>query len=76
MVFIIFIRIMTSTVGKPCNKLPFKLFCRVCEDICNAKTEKKVIILEKFINKCRGSIEKYENINIVSRRFYKNVLYH
>lgn len=76
MVFIIIIRVMASTVGKPCNKLPFKLFCRVCEDISNAKSEKKVIILEKFISKCRGSIENYENINIVSHQFYKNILCH
>lgn len=62
----IFIRIMATTIGKPCNKLPFKLFCRVCEDISNAKNDKKVIILEKFINKCRGSIDKSENLNIVS----------
>jgi len=57
---------MTTTIGKSCNKIPFQLFCRVCEDICNAKNEKKVLILEKFIGKCRGSVEKGDNLNIVS----------
>lgn len=63
---IIFIRIMATTMGKPCNKIPFKLFCRVCDDIYNAKSEHKIIILEKFINKCRGSIENNDNLDIVS----------
>lgn len=63
----IFIRIMATTIGKLSNKVPFKLFCRVCEDICNAKTEHKITILEKFISKCRGSIENSENLDIVSR---------
>lgn len=57
---------MTTTIGKLCNKVPFELFCRVCEDISNAKNEKKFLILEKFISKCRGSIEKSDKINIVS----------
>lgn len=63
---LIFIRVMTTTIGKSCNKISFQLFCRVCEDICNAKNEKKVLILEKFIGKCRGSVEKGDNLNIVS----------
>lgn len=57
---------MATKIGKPCNKVPFKLFCCVCEDIYNAKSDKKVLILEKFISKCRGSIEKSDNLNIVS----------
>lgn len=58
---------MATTVGKhyTCNTIPFKLFCRVCEDIRNTKYEKKVLILEKFIRKYRGQIEKSDNINIV-----------
>ncbi|XP_060868826.1 DNA ligase 4 isoform X1 [Metopolophium dirhodum] len=64
LILIIFVRIMASTISKPCNKIPFELFCRVCEDIYNAKNEKKVLILEKFISKCRGSIEKSDNLNI------------
>jgi len=67
LILIIFVRIMATTIGKPCNKIPFKLFCRVCEDIYNAKNEKKVLILEKFIGKCRGSIERGDNLNIVSQ---------
>lgn len=63
---------MATTIGKPCNKIPFKLFCCVCEDISNAKNEKKVAILEKFIGKCRGTIEKSENINIVSQLVQNN----
>jgi len=59
---------MATYIGKPCNKIPFKLFCCVCEDISNAKNENKVIILEKFINKCRGSTEK--NKSIVSDLIY------
>ncbi|XP_022180301.1 DNA ligase 4 isoform X4 [Myzus persicae] len=55
---------MASTISKPCNKIPFELFCRVCDDIYNAKNEKKVLILEKFISKCRGSIGKSDNLNI------------
>lgn len=62
----IFIRIMTTTIGKLCNKVPFELFCRVCEDISNANNEKKFLLLEKFIGKCRGSVEKSDEINIVS----------
>lgn len=58
---------MATMIGKLCNKIPFKLFCCVCDDISNARNEKKVAILEKFIGKCRGSIEKSENINIVSQ---------
>lgn len=57
---------MATVIGKPCNKVPFKLFCHVCEDIFNAKTEHKVTILEKFISKCRGSIENNDNLDIVS----------
>lgn len=57
---------MATTIGKSCNTVPFKLFCRVCEDICNAKNDKKVLIVEKFIGKCRGSIEKSNNLNVVS----------
>lgn len=64
---LIFVRIMATTIGKPCNKTSFKLFCRVCDDIFNAKNEKKVLILEKFIGKCRGSVEKGDNLNIVSQ---------
>lgn len=66
LILIIFVRIMASTISKPCNKIPFELFCRVCDDIYNAKNEKKVLILEKFISKCRGSIGKSDNLNIVS----------
>ncbi|KAL5243761.1 hypothetical protein ACI65C_011171 [Semiaphis heraclei] len=55
---------MASTISKACNKIPFELFCRVCEDIYNAKNENKVLILKKFISKCRGSIEKSDNLNI------------
>jgi len=72
LILIIFVRVMASTIGKPCNKIPFELFCRVCEDICNAKNDKKILILEKFISKCRGSIEKSENLNIVSRLLVLN----
>lgn len=54
-------------IGKPCNKIPFELFCRVCEDIYNAKNDKKVLILEKFINKCRGSTEENDKIKSVSQ---------
>lgn len=49
---------MTTIMDQSCNKITFKLFCRVCEDICNAKSENKILILEKFIGKCRESIEK------------------
>lgn len=45
-------------MDKSCNKIQFKIFCRVCDDICNAKNDKKILILEKFFGKCRGSIEK------------------
>ncbi|XP_025209212.1 DNA ligase 4 isoform X1 [Melanaphis sacchari] len=55
---------MASAISKSCNKIPFELFCCVCEDIYNAKNENKILILEKFINKCRGSVEKSENLNI------------
>lgn len=57
---------MATSIGKPCNNIPFELFCRVCEDIYNAKNEKKILLLEKFISKCRGSIEKSDKIKIVS----------
>lgn len=75
LILIIFVRIMASTISKPCNKIPFELFCRVCEDIYNAKNEKKVLILEKFISKCRGSIEKSDNLNIVSYLILDKISY-
>lgn len=65
---------MATKIGKPCNTVPFKLFCRVCEDICNAKNEKKILILEKFISKCRGLTEKSDNINIVSQLVLDKIL--
>ncbi|VVC30005.1 Hypothetical protein CINCED_3A019636 [Cinara cedri] len=55
---------MATSIGKLSKKVPFKLFCHVCEDICNAKTERKITILEKFISKCRGSIENSDNLDI------------
>lgn len=66
---------MDTTIDKSCNKIPFKLFCRVCEDICDAKSDKKILILEKFIGKCRESIEKSENINIVSHLKLDKIFY-
>lgn len=63
-----------------CNKIPFKIFCRVCEDISNAKTEKKILVLEKFFGKCRESIKKSNHyvcqlilIKIVLYTLYNNI---
>jgi ribosomal protein S18 len=58
---------MATTIGKQytCNTISFKLFCRFCEDICNAKYEKKISMLKKFIEKYRGKIEESDDINIV-----------
>lgn len=66
---------MATSIGKPCNHIPFELFCRVCEDICNAKNEKKILLLEKFISKCRGSTEKSDIIKSVSHLVLNKLFY-
>lgn len=58
---------MDITIDKSCNNVPFKLFCRYCEEIFNAKNDRKIPILEKFISKYRGSVERNDNLKIVSR---------
>lgn len=66
---------MATSIGKPCNNIPFELFCRVCEDIYNAKNDKKILMLEKFISKCRGSTEKSDKIKIVSQTILYKLFY-
>lgn len=66
---------MDTTSDKSCNKMPFKLFCRVCEDIYNAKNDKKISILDKFISKYRGSTEKNDNLCIVSHLILDKIFY-
>lgn len=67
---------MATSIGKPCNDIPFALFCCVCEEIYNAKNEKKILLLEKFISKCRGSIEKSDKIKSVSQLFINIINYY
>lgn len=74
LILTIFISTMAAAIGIPYNNIQFKLFCHVCEDIRNAKTEKKMSRLKEFISKYRGLIENSDNINIVSQLILDEIL--